>query len=125
MLQEGAPHPDLRRADQLAAGDEHLAACWKGEARRRMVEGGGGWWRMVEGQRGVHAKGPKRERESVVDRVVRFPQPAEDGDRSGDGVGDLVVVPHGSPARGPPDDIEAETGDRGLIVMLHGLVSSQ
>src|SRR5690349_1012987 len=125
MLQEGAPHPDLRRADQLAAGDEHLAASWKGEARRRMVEDAGGWWTMVEGQRGVHAEGPKREREPVVNRVVGFPQPAEGGDRSGDGVRDLVLVPHGSPARGPPDDIEAETGDRGLSVMVRGLVSSQ
>jgi len=80
---------------------------------------------MVEGQRGVHAKGPKRERESVVDSVVRSPQPAEDGDRSGDGVGDLVLVPHGSPARGPPDDIEAEAVDRGLIVFVRRLVSSQ
>ena len=80
---------------------------------------------MVEGQRDVYAEGPKRERESVVDRVVRFPQPAESGDRGGDGVGDLVLVPNGSPARGPPHDIEAETGDRGLIVLVRGLVSSQ
>src|SRR5689334_10158950 len=125
MLQEGAPHPDLRRADQLAAGDEYLAAAGRRKARRRMVEERGGWWRSVEGKRSVHAEGPKRECESVVDRVVRFPQPAEDDDRGGDGVGDLVLVPHGSPARGPPDDIDAEAGDGVLIVLVRGLVSSQ
>ncbi len=45
MLQECVSFPDLRRAHQLATGDEYLAAYRGREARRRRVDPRG-WWRL-------------------------------------------------------------------------------
>src|SRR5437016_3334900 len=59
MLQECVSFPDLRRAHQLATGDEYLAAYRGREARRRLVDSRG-WWRLVGGQRGIGTEGPER-----------------------------------------------------------------
>src|SRR5690349_8018378 len=50
MLQERVTFPHLRRADQLATGDEHFTAGGDRETRSRMMEEGGGWWRMEIGR---------------------------------------------------------------------------
>src|SRR6266516_2713631 len=70
MLQECVSFPDLRRAHQLATGDEYLAAYRGREARRRLVDPRG-WWRLVGGQRGIGTEGPERCRDACVDGVVR------------------------------------------------------
>src|SRR5437899_1627801 len=57
MLQECVSFPDLRRAHQLATGDEYLAAYRGREARRRLVDPRG-WWRLAGGQRGIGTEGP-------------------------------------------------------------------
>src|SRR5207253_1823243 len=56
MLQECVSFPDLRRAHQLATGDEYLAAYRGREARRRLVDPRG-WWRLVGGHRGIGTEG--------------------------------------------------------------------
>src|SRR6266700_2849885 len=70
MLQECVSFPDLRRAHQLATGDEYLAAYRGREARRRLVDPRG-WWRLVGGQRGIGTEGPERCSDACVDGVVR------------------------------------------------------
>src|SRR5881628_1093989 len=71
MLQECASLPDLRRAHQLAAGDEYLAADGSREARRRMVEHPGGWWRSMGRQGGIGTEGLERSGDTFMDGVVR------------------------------------------------------
>src|SRR5437667_5751438 len=70
MLQECVSFPDLRRAHQLATGDEYLAAYRGREARRRLVDPRG-WWRLVGGQRGIGTEGPEGCSDAFVDGVVR------------------------------------------------------
>src|SRR2546428_5025391 len=80
MLQERVSLPDLRRAHQLATGDEYLAACRGREARRRLVDPRG-WWRLVGGggQRGIGPEGPDGGGDAFVDGGVRGTYPAERG----------------------------------------------
>src|SRR5437867_9439871 len=70
MLQECVSFPDLRRAHQLATGDEYLAAHRGREAGRRLVDPRG-WWRLVGGHRGIGTEGPERSSDAFVDGVVR------------------------------------------------------
>src|SRR5205823_10777253 len=60
-----------------------------------------------------------------MDRVVRSAQAAERRDRGGDRVGQLVLVPHGAPARGPPHDTPATTRDRSAVKAARGLVATE
>src|SRR2546425_11109128 len=103
MLQERVSLPDLRRAHQLATGDEYLAACRGREARRRLVDPRG-WWRLVGGggQRGIGTAGPGRCSEACGDGVVRGAEPAERGHGGGYRVGHPVLVPPGPPTRRRP-----------------------
>src|SRR5882724_6194180 len=57
VLQERVSFPDLRRAHQLATGDEYLAACRGREARRRLVDPRG--WRRMVGGGGLPGRGPQ------------------------------------------------------------------
>jgi hypothetical protein len=70
MLQECTSLPDLRRAHQLATGDEYLAADRRREARRGLVESPG-WWRLVGREGGTGTEGPERGGDPFMDGVVR------------------------------------------------------
>ena len=99
MLEERATAADLRGADHLAAPDEHLAADRGGEAGARADSR----HRRVGRERGVEADATQRGGEPLVDRAVTVPERSEAGDRRGDGVGDLVLVPDGPAACGAAD----------------------
>src|SRR5713226_10674376 len=73
MLQECTSLPDLRRAHQLAIGDEYLAADRSREARRGLVDPPG-WWRLVGRQSGTGTEGPERRGDPFMDGVVRVSQ---------------------------------------------------
>src|SRR5579859_865646 len=71
MLQKGVPAAHLRRADELLAVHEDLAADGKGEAGARMgrwADGRMGWC-----ERGIRAERPQGSSEPGVDLAIRFP----------------------------------------------------
>src|SRR3989449_9601891 len=128
MLQERLPVSQLRRADELAPGDEHLAADGRREAGVEAVEGGRGRWRAVGSQRGVYAERAQRCGETRMDRTVGRGAACcaptgvdpERCDGSRHGVRDLMLVPHGAAARGAPYHVDPETRNRVAVVALAG-----
>src|SRR3989442_8275064 len=128
MLQERLPVARLRRANELAPGEEHLAADGRREAGVEAVEGGRGRWRAVGSQRGVYAERAQRCGEPPVDRTVGRGAACcaptgvdpERCDGSRHGVRDLMLVPHGAAARGAPYHVDPETRNRVAVVALAG-----
>src|SRR5437773_138618 len=124
MLQECVSFPDLRRAHQLATGDEYLAAYRGREARRVLVDSRG-WWRLVGGQRGVGTEGPERCSDAFVDGVVRVTYRADRRYGRGYRVGHLVLVPHGATTCRSPHHVEPTPRDLRVIVAGRRLVAAQ
>src|SRR2546427_3175790 len=86
----------------------------------RAVEGGRGRSTAVGCESDIGSQEAQCRHEPCMDRAIRLAQRAEGGDRRSDGVGDLVLVPHGSAPGRPAHDVDPAPCDGVLVVAVPG-----
>ena len=93
--------------------------------RRSRKRVGGGWWRMVEGKRGINPQRSKGFGKPCMNGLVCVSEAPEQRDRGGHCVGHLVLVPHGATTRRSPHDVEPALRNGSPVVVRRWLVPAQ